>query len=303
MPKRRRQRYPPPLSARESDEALKAHLRQAEGLPSHLAEWIKRWLGEVFFYDFEFGDWFLRDFELRCHRSAPTASASFSASYLLDTVTAWMASDEDYGLDLLDHALFAIDDPGNPADRSEVKALRTQLEEILKNGGSAWMVNPTGKGLTRRVSDESTAAAALVVSAKDGASEHIARAWKALYGRGPNTSTAYRESVKAVESLLCPAILPKDRKATLGKAIAALRDAPSRLKVAFTDSAKVNNITTLSPQETVIGMLDALWKNQHDRHGGDTSVPLDATEEEAQAAVHLALTLVTWLQRGLLKIQ
>jgi hypothetical protein len=46
-------------------------------------------------------------------------------------------------------------------------------------------------------------------------------------------------------------------------------------------------------------MLAQLWTSQLDRHGtDDESVPLTVSMEQAEAAVHLATTLVHWFRRG-----
>ena len=45
-------------------------------------------------------------------------------------------------------------------------------------------------------------------------------------------------------------------------------------------------------------MLRVLYRGQHDRHGG-MPVPLpDMTQEEAESAVMLAVTLVGWFATG-----
>jgi hypothetical protein len=49
-------------------------------------------------------------------------------------------------------------------------------------------------------------------------------------------------------------------------------------------------------------MLDLLWKSQLDRHGTpDETVPLSVSLEEAEATLHLALTLVHWFRTGAIK--
>jgi hypothetical protein len=49
----------------------------------------------------------------------------------------------------------------------------------------------------------------------------------------------------------------------------------------------------------VVGMMELLRTAQFDRHDTtDESVPLAVSREEAEAVVHLALTLVHWFQTG-----
>jgi len=49
--------------------------------------------------------------------------------------------------------------------------------------------------------------------------------------------------------------------------------------------------------EPLTGMLDLLWKGQTSRHGGRTAQRPEIFEE-AQMAVHLAVTLVHWFTTG-----
>ena len=45
--------------------------------------------------------------------------------------------------------------------------------------------------------------------------------------------------------------------------------------------------------------MELLWKGQIDRHGtDDASTPLSVSQAEAEAAVHLAVTLVQWFTSG-----
>jgi hypothetical protein len=56
------------------------------------------------------------------------------------------------------------------------------------------------------------------------------------------------------------------------------------------------------PVMHVIGMMELLWTAQIDRHGtADETVPLTVSREEAEAAVHLALTLTHWFQTGIVR--
>jgi hypothetical protein len=49
----------------------------------------------------------------------------------------------------------------------------------------------------------------------------------------------------------------------------------------------------------VVALLELVWKSQLDRHGtADPDVPLSVTHAEAEAAVHLAATLVQWFVTG-----
>jgi hypothetical protein len=54
--------------------------------------------------------------------------------------------------------------------------------------------------------------------------------------------------------------------------------------------------------ETVIAMMDVLWKGQTSRHGGQRPTVLE-TAAQARAAVHLATTLVTLFAAGVVQQQ
>lgn len=46
-------------------------------------------------------------------------------------------------------------------------------------------------------------------------------------------------------------------------------------------------------------MMRLQWKGQYDRHGSDDEeTPLHVGQDEAEAAVHLAITLVQWFRSG-----
>lgn len=50
----------------------------------------------------------------------------------------------------------------------------------------------------------------------------------------------------------------------------------------------------------LVAMLRLLWQGQTDRHGGSTPT-IPVTAEAAEAAVHLAVTLVQWFQSGAIR--
>jgi len=151
------------------------------------------------------------------------------------------------------------------------------------------MVDPTGKaGLLKRVPDGAVDALQKALDQPTRAGEHLALAWRQLYGRPPNPSSAYREAVKAVEVLACAALIPNDPLGTLGKVVAVLKSAPQKLQTVFT-GVKADGA------RTAFEMMRLLWHAQHDRHGdADPAAPMHVSHEEAQGAVHLAVLLVTW---------
>jgi hypothetical protein len=173
--------------------------------------------------------------------------------------------------------------------------LANDLEHILSQGGSAWRVSASRDSLERRVSAEAAARAAELTTGGTRAGDHLRNAWHSTYGRSPNPSEAYREAVKAVEAAAIPIVCPNDQVATLGKMLGQMRATQDKWRIAL----KPMQGTAVAD---LLGMLELLWTAQLDRHGtADPEAPLSVSQGEAEAAVHLALTLVHWFQAGLVR--
>ncbi len=185
----------------------------------------------------------------------------------------WLDDDE-IGLNLLDHCL------GEHADSEAAK----QLEDILDASGSAWTVGLDDQNqfqLERRVDATTAKAAKCEMEQSSNAAVHLKEAWSDIYRHKPNPSAGYRNAVRAIEAVCPLTVIPNDPKPTLGKVIAAMRLKPSKWK------------TEIGDVDTVIRMLEAVWGSQTDRHGsGEKNRPPNVTQREAEAALHLAVTLV-----------
>lgn len=164
------------------------------------------------------------------------------------------------------------------------------LRNLLRQGGSAWEVTATDDDayqLTRRAVGPILEVLEHTASDAARAHAHLAAAWSKLTGRNPDPSGSYRESIRAVEAVAKPIVLPKDKLATLGLMIAALRDKPEKWT---TNLGQVNDIRT---------QMEAVHKGQLDRHGtDDESIPLNVSLEEADAAFSTCLNLVRWFAGG-----
>lgn len=200
-----------------------------------------------------------------------------------------------YVPEVIDYLLWALEDTLRSVTTH--MDLVVNLSEILEKGGSAWQVTAVnGRGrLTRRVPSEITEARSMTMKPTDRAAEHLKIAWASIYGVKPDAGKSYLESVKAVEAIARPIISPKDQKATLGKMIEAMRDKPSKWTVEIEHHNDEHQVRLLS------GMMELLWKGQFDRHG-DESKPIQVGQEQAEAAVHLAATLVQWFRTGVVKV-
>jgi hypothetical protein len=177
------------------------------------------------------------------------------------------------------------------------EARGAQVTVQLREAGSAWTVGVIDEEfrLMRRVDETITEAAKSVMSTAGRAGQHLKKGWEKAYGRHPDASGSYREAVRAVEAVGAPVISPRNPTATLGTMIADVRNAPTKWEV-------VLKPTTGDPVARLIEMMRLLWTSELDRHGtADESVPLHVSVEEAQAAVHMATTLVQLFQSGAIK--
>ena len=96
------------------------------------------------------------------------------------------------------------------------------------------------------------------------------------------------------EAVSIPIVTPSQARATLGSVIAELREHPEKFATRLTPSGDEPDGVTV-----VREMMQLLWKSQWDRHGvDDTSVPLTVSQEEAEDALSLAVTLVRWFDTG-----
>jgi len=166
-----------------------------------------------------------------------------------------------------------------------------RLDDILQESGSLWRVGAisgVGKGLERRVGDSAVLAAKAAAPAGSPPAIHLSRAWSALYGSSPNYAESYGQSIKAVEAAIIPIVIPNDPVPTLGKVIAALNDKPEKWQFPISSGAGVGGV------RDVVGMMKLLWGSQPGRHGVPDVPPPVTSEEEADAALHLAVTLVHW---------
>lgn len=107
----------------------------------------------------------------------------------------------------------------------------------------------------------------------------------------PQPVLGYRKSVEAVEAVVLPKVMPNDDTATLGKSIGQMR-AQEDWRLPFIKEHKQN-----PSQDVVLGMMQALWSGHRDRHSGTASY-IQSTQEAAEAAVSLAVTLVNLIVNG-----
>lgn len=168
------------------------------------------------------------------------------------------------------------------------------LKTILLDAGSVWTVADACKGrcrLLRRVPVGVAEAADAAFQQLNGGKK-LAIAWEAAFGVDPDPTKAYSMAVKAVEDAAIPVVCANDTTATLGKVIGSVNAGTWKLPHLREDQdARTHDV--------LVGMMRTLWTGQHDRHGGPTTVGVPAvTQDEAESAVMLAVTLVGWFDTG-----
>jgi hypothetical protein len=189
------------------------------------------------------------------------------------------------------------DRPGTNSNAAGKAQLREDLITMLAAGSSVWQVSSDGTGLTRRIDETSGNAIDQAVSVAEAnpksgsAAKQIRTAWRAIYKLDPEPETAYREAVKAVESAAHAVVQPDHSAATLGTMRRELRDNAASWMLAIPGKDGSGDIAPL------LAMIGLLWDGQEWRHGGQKP-GRDATPEEAEMAVHLAVTLVHWFITG-----
>lgn len=276
-----------PLSVREGQREPDGPF---EGVPDHLREGLKQWLITVF----------------GIHNSSsynPHLISHVAAAVRVSLernpkrhdfdgrVVELMAVDETTLLDAVDVCLHLT--PSHLVQdyqRDIHKNRLVELQDTLKLAGSVWRIDKSDTCLVRRVDPVAQTAYERALTADEAASEELATAWRACYGRYPDPSDAWDHAIKAVEHVLKPVVSPKNNSATLGTIIRNLKDGKHKftLALAASDGDELGRL---------IGMLELMWPNP-DRHGGGGH--RKPTLREAQAVVQLAITVVQWARDGVL---
>lgn len=262
-----------------------------DGVPEWMAESFWQWVGKRFSVNRRHSGssgWYtnfdpnlLRDVEQVCRIQAPYTGYKVNEGMSLLRAVAPKSGSE---LRVADYVLSL----GRPGDEPDL------LEEVLRQSGSRWTVGTrAGKpGLVRRVPEGAQVNAEFVMASAGQAGARLRQAWERAFGVSPDPTGAYALAVRAVEDAAVPVVVPKQENATLGHVIGQLRhdDDWSLPLTREHDEAPT--------RETVVRMCQALFKGHHDRHGGVPGAPETVSQEEAEAAVTLAVPLVQWFASG-----
>ncbi len=270
-----------PLSAR--DEPADFDNGPYEGDPAHAVHALAQWVDKIII-DKNSSDWYRDDLlmvletrlRLPLGHSGPIARG--------DRLQQLMMSDE-VRLNVIDFLIGR--DAMNP------RGIET-LGAIMGTSGMVWQPVPANEGvdrwhLERRVGSEATAAFEKAMSSSKLAAGYLAKAWVNVYGRTPDASVSYSNSVKAVEVAAHLPVLPTNKLATLGQMRASIEQGASKWRAPLGDQDAV---------ETLVAMMTQLYRGQFDRHGSALEQK-EVSPADAEAALHLAITLTHWFGAGL----
>lgn len=266
-----------PLSVREGRRNTDGPY---EGVPPHMAPRLLTWLDRHI-------SALSRSFQGDINRAVASVfripiDHGASVTDIRDMILEVCEADEGVFIDVVDAYLHRTRPPYKE-DR--------KLQDILDDGGSAFTVRPDRSGLQRRVSEAAALAVGRAMSAPDVASEELKRAWARAFDVHPDPSYAWSHAVKAVEAVLIPLVVPNQDKPHLGHVLGALDRQEDQFELALTPQQGVSSI------ETLVAMRRLMYPNP-DRHTGPNHrVP---TLAEAQAVVHLAVTIVQWARDGVI---
>jgi hypothetical protein len=256
------------------------HAGVPEWMRSSLDEWLKVQLTDPLFKSYDYADISLVQ---RLERLLRTQlGGGNEAIHVMESVFYYMNQNDELKLDVVEGLL-------------QLKGAPSNLEEVLQQSGSKWKVaRNEAKGiysLQERVDDTVAQAAAGLAAEGDSTADYLVKAWNDAFGRNPDPSTAYGNIVKAVEAASWRLVTPANSRSTLGTIIRELKDNPESFVVAIEEKNAQSGI------ESVRTQMSLLWEGQTDRHG--TSNPVPPTQEAAEQAVFIGLSLCQQFTRGL----
>lgn len=256
-----------------------------EGVPSHLHPSLSMWIYRAV-KAFRLHDEIQRRLQIEDDGAGVLALIDDDPKLMLDTV--------DLILWFLNHRATR-----SGADRSEqdrIAGLVVDVMSALDEASSAYAVKTTqGWRLERRVDETAERAFQAAVEQERHSSDLLKQAWVNTFKRDPDPDAAFRASVLAVESVATQAFTPKDGKPSLGKAIMHLRSTVAEWTVSGLDDQQQ------ASGKTLLAMMQTVWENDQ-RHVGEAGRPPDpATQEEAEAVLFLAVTIVQWFERGFVR--
>jgi hypothetical protein len=273
-----------PLPHRDTEEGRRAYDALHEGVPDWLLYSLLDWAVHQFPAGQVACTNVLKTIErrLRC----PTLDWSRGLASAKPSLIGLVQVDRERLLALVD---FWLTDPAKCAKDNLV-----DLAIMLEEGGSVWRVARAGKGccLERRLLPEAQAIGELARQGSGKSADYIRLAWQDAFGRKPNPNQSFNYSIKAIEAALAPVVTPNDPKATLGKLIPAIRDAPRKWTLRLHGKPKNDSVLAF------VGLLELVWTSQL-RHGvADKATPLEHSPGEAHDTALIAALVVQIVNDG-----
>jgi hypothetical protein len=201
-------------------------------------------------------------------------------------IDAHIAQGDEELLDVVHATLIAI----RMGDKAYARPPYEEVDRLLAAGWSAWTA--TENGLVHRSEPTAQAAFERASGTPNTASNDLREAWNKAHARDGDPADAWDHSIKAVEAVLIPIIVPKKDKPNLGDVIGQLRGQPHLWKLGIRGQTRAHSI------EPLVAMLTLLWPDPN-RHGSPTP-EAPATPEEGRALVNIAVTIVGWARDGLI---
>jgi len=252
------------------------------GVPPYMSPSLLGWVWSM-----------VRDHDLEGYVQAKQGGPKFKTVYEAATMN------DDLMLDVVDSILQhlpSLDESGDYVTQNKLRVLVAALQSILAESSSAFAVDfSDGMRLIQRVDKTAGQASDDAVERDGHASRLLKSAWSATFNRDPSPSSSFRDAVLAVESVACQAFTPGDQQPSLGKAIAHLHSNLTTWTVATLDDQQQ------ASAETLLAMLKTVWQNYQRHLGADGSPAQPATQDEAEAVLFLAVTIVQWFERSLVK--
>lgn len=262
-----------PLSIREGK---REPFKPVEGIPGFLWPSIKYWLDG---YLQPSGYWQTK----RIHalgRALQFVVPARTDWDFLEALDLECKVNEEFCLDVVDALLFLGHDPDT-------------LDQYLWDVGHVYTVHTDRKRLVKRIDDTVWASYEQAVKPGDQAARLLESAWAKQYSRDQDPNGAADDATAAVEALLRPVVAPNDEKATFGRMISAIEDAPDKWECAIPDRNWKGQ--TLTGTDTFLNALKTVLYRPN-RHGGGTRDGY--TVEQSSTVVLQAVTIVGWLRQN-----
>ncbi|GGC28761.1 hypothetical protein GCM10010974_09060 [Brevibacterium sediminis] len=171
------------------------------------------------------------------------------------------------------------------------------VSNLFNLGHSVWKVKAAQWDpwcLERRVSDEALNTYTNALELRDGAARHLSDAWRAVFSRQSDPSTAWSSATKALEAALAPIVVPKSERPQYGPIVKALKDKPSKWDADLSGSTQNERV------QGFIRLLE-LVPYAPDRHGKPDFADIDPGA--ARSLVLITTTILEIIRNDGLRIK